>query len=69
MEEIRNCLAVWDVLSVVHKDTKNKQKKMEELAYKLGLVQTFRFLHRFPSFLFSSLLLLFFCFTVLHECH
>ena len=27
IEEVHNCLAVWDVSSVVFKDTKNKQKK------------------------------------------
>ena len=48
-----------------YKDTKNKQKKMEELADKLSFVQTFLFFHRF--------LFLLFCFTALaldlRECH
>ena len=39
--------------SIANKDTKNKQKKMEDFADKLGLVQTFLFLHRF-LFLISS---------------
>jgi len=30
IEEVHNCPAVWDVSSVVYKDSKNKQKKMEE---------------------------------------
>ena len=55
-------LAVHDVLSIAYKDTKNKQNKTEERVDKLGLVQTFPFLHRFfvPS-------LLFLCFTVVGE--
>ena len=59
IEEVCNCPAVWGVSSVVYKDTKNKQKKMEELADKLGFIQTFIS----PPFSFSSLL--FFSFTVL----
>ena len=31
IEEVHNCPAVWDVSSAAYKDTKNKQKKMEEL--------------------------------------
>jgi len=53
IEEVHNCPAVWDVSSVVYKDTKNKQKKMEELADKLGFAQTFPFLHRFLFLFFS----------------
>ena len=37
IEEVQNCPDLWDVSSAAHKDTKNKQKKMEELAEKLGL--------------------------------
>ena len=58
--EVHNCPAVWDVSSVVYKDTKNKQNKMEELADKLGFVQTY---------LLCVSSLLFLCFTVLRECH
>jgi len=54
IEEVHNCPAVWDVPSVVYKDTKNKQKTIEELADKLGFVQTFLFFHRFLFPLFSS---------------
>jgi len=60
IEEVHNCPAVWDVSSVVYKDTKNKQKKMEELADKLGFVQTFLFLHRFLFLISSSSLSLFY---------
>ena len=60
IEEVHNCLAVWDVWSVVYKDTKNKQKKMGDLADKLGFVQTFLFLHRFLFLLFSSSVSLFY---------
>ena len=45
--------------SVAYKDTKNKQKKMEELADRLGFVQTCLLLHRFLFLLFSSSVLLF----------
>jgi len=31
IEEVHNCPAVWDVSSAAYKDTKNKQKEMEEL--------------------------------------
>jgi len=55
IDKVHNCPAVWDVSSVaVYKDTKNKQKKMEELAVKLGFVQNVLFLHRFLFLLFSS---------------
>ena len=37
IEEGHNCAAVWDVSSVVDKDTK-KKKKMEEPADKLSFV-------------------------------
>ena len=37
VEEVQNCPDLWDVSSAAYKDTKNKQKKMEELAEKLGL--------------------------------
>jgi len=37
IEEVQNCSDLWDVSSPAYKDTKNKQKKMEELAEKLGL--------------------------------
>jgi len=37
IEEVQNCPDLWDVSSAAYKDTKNKQKKMEELAEKLGL--------------------------------
>ena len=61
LEVVYNCPAVWDVLSVVYRDTKNKQKKMD----KLGFVHTFLFLRRFVFLPFSSV----FSFTVLRECH
>ena len=32
IEEIQNCPDLWDVSSAACKDTKNKQKKIEELA-------------------------------------
>jgi len=57
MEEVHNCPAVWDVLSVVYKDSKNKRKKMEELADKLSFVLTFL------AFCVFSSLLLFHCST------
>jgi len=63
IEEVHNCSAVWDVSSLDYKDTKNKQKKIEELADKLGFVQSFLFHQRFLFLLF------FFCFTVLRDCH
>ena len=53
IEEVHNCPAVWNVSSVAFKDSKHKQK-MEELADKLGFVQTFLFLHCFLFLLFSS---------------
>jgi hypothetical protein len=31
IEEVHNCLPVWDVSSAACKDTKNKQKEMKEL--------------------------------------
>ena len=37
IEEVQNCLGLWDVSSGAYRDIKNKQKKMEELAEKLGL--------------------------------
>ena len=52
IEEVHNCPVVWDVSSVVYKDTKNKQKKMEELADKLSFVQTFLAFCFFSSLLF-----------------
>ena len=51
---------MWGVSSIVYEDTENKQKKMEELADKLGLVQTFLFLDRFLFLLFSSSVSLFY---------
>jgi len=54
IEEVHNCPAMWNISSVVYKDTKNEQKKMEELVDKLGFIQTFLFLHRFLFLLFSS---------------
>ena len=36
IEEVHNFAAVWNVSYVVYKDTKNKQKKMEELANRLS---------------------------------
>ena len=60
IEEDDNYLAVWNVSCVVYKDTKNRQKKMEELADELGFVQSFLFLH---AFRFFSSLFLFHCST------
>ena len=37
IEEVQNCPDLWVVSSAAYKDTKNKQKKMEELAEKPGL--------------------------------
>ena len=37
IEEVQIFPDLWDVSSAAYKDTKNKQKKMEELAEKLGL--------------------------------
>ena len=37
IDEVQNCPALWYISSPAYKDTKNKQKKMEELAEKLGL--------------------------------
>ena len=55
IEEVHNFPGAWGVSSVAHKNTKCKQKKMEELADKLGFVQTFPlFLHLFLFLLFSS---------------
>jgi len=31
IEEVHNCPDVWDVTSAAYKDTKNKQKEIEEL--------------------------------------
>ena len=66
IEEVRNCPAVWDVSSITYKDTENKQKKMEELEDKLGLVQTFLFLRRFLLLLLSSSISLFYTWVPLH---
>ena len=49
IEEVHSCPAVWDVLSKVYKDTKNKQKNMEEPADKLSFIQTFLALCFFSS--------------------
>ena len=38
IEKVHKCPAVRDVSSIAYKDTKNKQKKMEKLADKLGFV-------------------------------
>ena len=55
IEAVYNCPAVWDVSPLAYKDTnENKQNKTEELADKLGFVQTFLFLHRFLFLLFFS---------------
>ena len=43
--------AVWDVPSVVYRDTKNKQNKVDAL----GFVQNFLFLRRFVFLPLSSL--------------
>jgi len=60
IEEVHNCSAVWDVSSLDYKDTKNKQKKIEELADKLGFVQSFLFHQRFLFLLFSFSVSLFY---------
>ena len=57
--EVHNCPPVLDVSSATYKDTKYKQKEMEELSDKLGFVQTFLFLHLFLFLLFSSSVTLF----------
>ena len=31
IDEVHNCPALWDISSPAYKDTKNKQKKMEEI--------------------------------------
>ena len=64
IEEFYNYKGVWGVSSVAYKDTKNKQKKMDEPGGQTGSC---------PNLSISSLLsvpsLLFFCFPVLRECH
>ena len=62
IEEVHNCPTVRDVSSLAYKETKNKQKKMVELANKLCFVETF-----VSSPL--SISSFFFCYTVLRECH
>ena len=54
IEKVHNCPALRDVSSMACKDTKAKQKKIEELAEQLGFVQAFLFLHRFLFLIFSS---------------
>ena len=60
IEKVHNYPAVLYILSVVYKDTKNKQNKKEEQADKLGFVKTFLFLHRFLYLLFFSSVSLFY---------
>ena len=62
IKEVHNCLAVRDLSSIAYKDTKNKQKKIQEVADKLG-----QDLSISPPVSVSCLL--FCCFTVLRECH
>ena len=59
-ESVHICPAVWDS-SVVCKDTKNKQKKIEELADKLGSSEPFYFSTLSVSSLFVFCLIC--CFT------
>ena len=47
IEEVHNCPAVRGFFFCSLQNTKNKQKKKEEPADKLGFVQAFLFLHRF----------------------
>ena len=54
IEEFHNCPAVWGVLFLAYKETKNKRKKREELGDKLAFDETFLFLHRFLFLSFSS---------------
>ena len=65
--EVHNCPAAWDVSSEAYKDTKYKEKKMEELADKLGFVQTFLFLHLFLFLFFSSSVSLFYVSVMLQN--
>ena len=37
IDEVQKCPALWEISSPAYKDTKNKQKKLEELVEKLGL--------------------------------
>ena len=54
IEEFHNCPAVWGVLFLAYKETKNKRKKREELGDKLAFDETFLFLHCFLFLSFSS---------------
>ena len=60
IKEVHNCPAVRDLSSIAYKDTKNKQKKIQEVADKLSFVQTFLFLHPFLFLVFSSAVSLFY---------
>lgn len=54
IEEFHNCPAVWDVSFLAYKETKNKQKKTEELWDKLAFDETSLFPSRFLFLFFSS---------------
>ena len=60
LSEVHNCLAMWDISSTAYKDARNKQKKIKDLADKLGFIQTFLLLHCFLFLLFSSSVSLFY---------
>ena len=67
IEEVHNCPTVRDVSSLAYKETKNKQKKMVELANKLCFVETFLFLLHFLFLLFSSVPLFYASANALHK--
>ena len=63
IEEVHNCPAVWNVSSVAFKDSKNKQKNggaSGQTGFRPNLSIS-------PPLSVSSLL--FFCYTVVRECH
>ena len=50
IEEIQNCPDLWDVSSAAYKDTKNKQKKMEELVCVVAWREFDVWTHEFANF-------------------
>ena len=58
---------MWDVRSLAYKESKTKQKKMEELADKLGFVETVLCLHRFLFLSSSSVSLFYVSVTALNK--
>ena len=58
---------MWYVRSLAYKESKTKQKKMEELADKLGFVETVLCLHRFLFVSSSSVSLFYVSVTALNK--